>query len=122
MKEGDRDYDREHTTLLAHRARRRVGYSHSHGEVTEFVVQLEYRLDHGWVEIVRFDHDSKRQSGHDVTSEGIHLDVFRDGMKIRSEEVFPPMPANEALTFAEDHIARHAERYVKRFEEWHRIR
>ncbi|MFW6265526.1 MAG: DUF7718 family protein [Halanaeroarchaeum sp.] len=117
-----RDYDREFTTPLTHRTRRRVGYSHETGTVTRFVVQLEYRLDDGWAEVVRFDHDPEADQGHDVTTEGVHLDVYREGEKIRSPEIFPPMPANTALTSAEEHLTQHAERYIKRFEEWHEIK
>ena len=87
-----------------------------------FVVQLEYRLDDDWVEIIRFDHDPENDHTHDVTEEGVHIDVYRDGEKVRSEEVFPPMPASAALTFAEEHLNQHAERYINRFEEWHGIR
>jgi len=122
MSEAPRDHDREFTTPLEYRVRRRIGYSHDHGEVTRFVVQMEYRLDSEWVEIVRFDHDPVSDHGHDVTVEGVHMDVYRDGEKHRSEEVFPPMPASDALTFAEEHLNQHAERYIKRFETWHGIR
>jgi hypothetical protein len=40
------------------------------------------------------------------------MDVYHDGKQIRSEEVFPPMPASDASTFAEDHLNQHAERYI----------
>ncbi|MFC4553535.1 MULTISPECIES: DUF7718 family protein [Halorussus] len=122
MTDGPREYDREFSTPHEHRVRRRIGYSHDHGEVTRFVVQLEYKLDDRWAEIVRFDHDPASDFGHDVSKEGVHMDVYRDGEKIQSEEVFPPMPPDEALTFAEEHLNQHAERYIKRFEEWHGIR
>jgi hypothetical protein len=75
----------------------------------EFTTPLEYRFNGGWREIVRFDHD--------VTEEGVHMDAYRDGEKLRSEGVFPPMPASDALTFAEGHSNQHAERYIDRFEE-----
>jgi hypothetical protein len=57
-----------------------------------------------------------------VTVKGVHMDVYRDGEKIRSEEIFPPMPASDALTFAEEHLNQLAERYIERFETWHGIR
>lgn len=117
-----RDYDREFTTLLEFRVRRRIGYSYDHRIVTRFVVQLEYRLNDGWAEVVRFDHDPEGEQGHDVTVEGVHMDVYRNGEKIQSPEIFPPMPANDALTSAEEHLTQHGERYIKRFEEWHDIR
>lgn len=116
-----RDYDREFSTPLEYRARRRIAYSHDRGRVTRFVVQLEYRSNDEWVEIVRFDHDPGSDHGHDVTDDGVHMDVYRDGEKIRVEEIFPPMPASEALSFAEEHLAEHARRYVRRFEAWHGI-
>lgn len=84
-------------------------------------MQLEYRLADDWVEIVRSDHDEASTHRHDVTEDGVHPDVFRDGAEVRSAEIFPPMPPNEALTFVEDRIAEHGERYVKRFEARHGI-
>ena len=120
--DGPRDYDREFSTPIDYRVRRRIGYSHDHGDVTRFAVQLEYRLESDWMEVVRFDHDPASEHGHDATVEGVHMDVYRGGVKIRTEEVFPPMPASEALSFAEEHLAEHAERYIRRFEEWHGIR
>lgn len=122
MSRGPRDYGREFATPLSYRARRRIGYSHDHGDVTRFVVQLEYRHGDVWVEVVRFDHDPGGDQGHDVTVEGVHMDVYRDGEKIRSPEIFPPMPANDALTSAEEHLTQHGKRYIKRFEEWHGIK
>jgi hypothetical protein len=41
MSEEPRDYDREYTTRTGKTVRRRLGYSHDHGKVTRFVVQLE---------------------------------------------------------------------------------
>ena len=69
--------------------------------MTRFVVQLEYRFNNDWREIVRFDHDPTGDHAHDVTKDGVHMDVYRDGKKRRSAEVFPPMPASDGLTFAE---------------------
>lgn len=115
-------YDREFTTLLSYPAQRRIGYSHERGTVTRFVVQLEYVRDDGLREIVRFDHNPDTEHGHDVTEDGVHIDVYRDGRKIRTEEIFPPMAADEALTFAEEHLAEHAQRYIERYEQWHGTR
>lgn len=120
--DGPREYDREFTDAVSGRVRRRLGYDHTGGEVTRFVVQLEYELGVGeWTPVVRFDHDPASEHGHDVTTEGVHMDVYQQGEKIRSGEVFPPMPAGEALTFAEAHLSEHAQRYTERFEAWHEI-
>jgi hypothetical protein len=121
MGDTPQDYEREFTTPLEYRARRRIGYTHERGDVTRFVVQLEYRIGGEWTEVVRFDHDPRSDHAHDVTEDGVHMDVYRDGEKIRSEEVFPPMEASDALTFAEEHLNQHARQYINRFEAWHEI-
>ncbi|MFB6201354.1 MAG: hypothetical protein ABEI98_05020 [Halorhabdus sp.] len=122
MTEESREYDREYTTRTGTTVRRRLGYSHDHGEVTRFVVQLEYLYEHEWTPVVRYDHDPASMHGHDVTDEGLHIDVYRDGEKYRQEYVAPPMPAGVALDFAEDHLAENTQRFITRFEEWHEIR
>lgn len=54
--DGPRGYDREFIDAVGGSARRRLAYSHDRGEITRFVVQLEYRLN-SWQPVVRFDHD-----------------------------------------------------------------
>lgn len=120
--EEPREYDREFTTRVEKTVRRRFGYTHDHGEVTRFVVQLEYLYDGEWTPIVRYDHDPASEHGHDVATEGLHIDVFRDGQKYRQEYITPPMPAGVALDVAEDHLSANAQRFTRRFEEWHKIR
>jgi len=122
MTDEPRDYDRGYTTRTGSTVRRRLGYSHDHGEVTRFVVQLEYRHEGEWTPVVRYDHDAESDHGHDVTDEGLHIDVYRDGENYRTEYVAPPLPAGVALDFAEDHLAENAQRFITRFEEWHGIR
>jgi hypothetical protein len=122
MNDEPRDYDRDYTTRPGTTVRRRLGYSHDHGDVTRFVVQLEYLYEGEWTSVVRYDHDPASVHGHDVTDEGLHIDVYRDGVKYRREYVAPPMPAGVALDFAEDHLAKNTQRFTRRFEEWHEIR
>lgn len=119
MREGPRDYDREWTTRTGPNARLRVGYTHDGGQVTRFVVQLEYDLGSEWTEVVRADHDGTGETGHDVSEAGIHLDVYRGGDKLRTERIFPPTLPGRAFTIAEAHLTQHAKRYIDRFEEWH---
>ena len=122
MSEGPREYDREYRAWEGMNIRRRIGYSHDRGEVTRFVVQLEYLYGDEWTPVVRYDHDAASVHGHDVTDEGLHIDVYRDGETYRQEYVAPPMPAGVALDFAEDHLAENTQRFTRRFEEWHEIR
>lgn len=122
MTETPRDYDREYTTPVRADVRIRLGYDHDRGEVTRFVVQLEYRLEGAWAEVVRYDHDPASEHGHDVEEEGLHVDVYRDGTKYRTDYVAPPMPASVAFDFAEDHLDNNLQRFITRFEEWHKIK
>lgn len=121
-----RDYDKEFTTPVDTNVRRRLGLDVDRGDVTRFVVQLEYRLDaeqDTWVTVVRYDHDAEgsAEATHDVTEDGLHIDIYRDGKKVDSHELTPPLSANDALERAEDHLAEHLEGYVRRFEQWHGI-
>lgn len=118
-----RGYDHEIPTTVRPDVRRRFGYSHDRGEVTRFVVQLEYRLDDEWTPIVRYDHDAATDhGGHDVTEEGLHIDIYRNGEKAEQEYLAPPMPAGVALDFAEGHLEENLERFIERFEQWHGIK
>ena len=116
-----REYDREFVTVFDYRVRRRVGFDTQRGDVTRSVVQIEYRIDGDWLEVVRFDHDPASDHGHDVTKNGVHMDVYRDGERVRTEEIFPSMSPNDAFAFVEGHLAEHVEGYLRRFERWHGI-
>lgn len=112
-------YEREYTASVGWRIRRRVGFSTDRGDVTRFVVQLEYRVEDEWLPVVRFDHDPESERGHDVTEEGLHPDVYRDGEKYVVDEDFPRMDLKSALAYCETHVEAHALRYVRRSERWH---
>jgi hypothetical protein len=127
---GPRDYDLEYTAPEAGPVRRRLGIDTDRGEVTRFLVQLEYHIApeadvdaDEWATVVRYDHDAEGsdETTHDVTEEGLHIDVYRDGEKTNSHELTPPLPANTALEVAEEHLTEHLEGYVRRFEQWHEI-
>jgi len=126
MTDDPRDYDTKFTTRVHRRARRRLGIDVDRGQVRRFVVQLEYLVNprpEVWEPVVRYDHDveGSTEATHDVTEEGLHIDIYRDGEKIDSHELTPPLPANDALNAAEDHLAEHLDGYIRRFEEWHGI-
>lgn len=106
---------------LADRVQLRTAFSTERGDVTKFIIQLEYWVDGDWREVVRYDHDRDAPGGHDVTEEGLHRDVFRDGEKYRTEWVSPPIQANEAFNYAEEDLRENVERLIKRFEEWHGV-
>ena len=107
---------------LADRVQLRTTFSTDRGEVTRFVIQLEYWLDGEWNAIVRYDHDQDAPGGHNVTEEGLHRDVYRDGEKLRSESVSHPIPANEGFNVAEEDLRANVEQFVRRFEKWHGVK
>lgn len=106
---------------LADRVQLRTAFSTECGEVTRFMVQLEYWLEGDWCEVVRYDHDRDAPGGHNVADEGLHRDVYRDGEKLRSEEVSPPISANEGFDAAEEDLRENIEGFVNRFERWHGV-
>jgi hypothetical protein len=56
---------------------------------------LERRVDDGWHEVVRFDHNPENLMGHDITEEGLHMDVYKFGEKARVKDDFPPVNLTE---------------------------
>ena len=126
MTDDSRNYDKEFTTRVHRRAHRRLGIDVDRGQVKRFVVQLEYLVDphpEAWEPVVRYDHDAEgsAEATHNVTEDGLHIDIYRDGEKIDSHELTPPLPANDALSAAKEHLTEHLQGYVRRFEEWHGI-
>lgn len=107
---------------LADRVQLRTAFSTDRGDVTRFLVQLEYWLDGDWREVVRYDHDSEAPAGHDIAEEGLHMDVYRNGEKVRTEVVTAPIPPGGGFNAAEEDLQENAERYVKRFEQWHGVK
>lgn len=117
------EYNREYTHPLSRVTRVRLGYSHDRDEVVEFVVQLEYDVGDGdWRTVVRYDHNPNRRSGHNVTEEGLHIDIYRHQEKYRTEYISPPLPAAAGLDRAEDHLRNNLKGFIQRFETWHGIR
>ena len=107
---------------LADAVQLRLAFSKHRGTITRFMIRLEYWHGGDWCEIVRYDHDRDAPGGHDITEEGLHRDVFRDGEKVETVQVTGPIPANKGFNYAEDDLGENAERYTKRFEQWHGIK
>jgi hypothetical protein len=116
-----REFDKAYKAPLSDRARVRFGADIERGDVERFLVQLEYRMADGWTPIVRSDHNSAAVDGHDVESEGVHMNLYRDGEKYDVRQIGPPMSANAGLDRAEDHLVGDYQRHVKRFERWHNL-
>lgn len=115
------DFDTGYDTLLSQNVRVRFGYDANRGDVTRFLIQLEYRMPDGWTPIVRSDHNPDAPDGHDVQQEGVHMDLYRDGQKDHVRKIGPPMSPNAGLTRAEEHLIGKYEHHVRRFEQWHNL-
>ena len=70
-----------------------------------------------WREVARFDYDATSDGGHDVTEEGLHLDVYRDGERYARSHSFPRLPPGAAIRFGEHYRREHADRFLGRFKQ-----
>ena len=100
-------------------ARLRVEIDKERGTPTRFVVQLERRVAGEWAAVVRFDHDPENPMGHDITEEGLHMDVYRDGEKVDVVNSFPPVRLSDAPAYCLAYLEEHAGTLLRRFEQWH---
>lgn len=97
------------------------------GVPTRFVYQLEYDLDatvdglppHDWQAVARMDHDST--GPHNAAEEGLHIDLYRDGAKVKQSHDFPDVPLKLAPAFCEMYLQENADRLLDRFEQWHNV-
>lgn len=104
------------------RLRIRTEFAKHRGDVTRFVVQLEYnaRPDvleaDDWRQVARFDHDPAAPNGHDVTEEGLHMDVYSDGEKVAVARDFPEISPNGAIDFCEEFLYEQRDELLARFD------
>jgi hypothetical protein len=94
----------------------------TNGVPRRFLIQLEYRVEDDWTPVVRFDHNPAAPTGHDITEEGLHMDVFRDGEKVRVKRDFPPVSLSYAPRYCVLYIKNNAEPLLRRFEQWHNLK
>jgi hypothetical protein len=108
-------------------ARIRTDIGTEHGDVTRFVVQLEYNVEpnllepNDWRQVARFDHEPDAEGGHDVTEEGLHMDVYRDEEKAEVRRDFPAVSLRGAPAFCKQTLSDRAPELLARFERWHGI-
>jgi len=100
-------------------ARIRFELNTRRGRPTRFVVQLEYQIEGEWKPVARFDHDETGEQAHDVTEEGLHMDVYRDCEKYRVVRGFPAVDLRDAPRYCKTYLEEHADRLLRRFKRWH---
>ena len=119
---GVSEHDVSYTDWIEYpNARLRVVIDIERGLPTLFVVQLEYQVDGEWEPVVRFDHNSANQFGHDITEEGLHMDIYRDGENRYVKTDFPTVPLSDAPKYAESYIRGQADQLLRRYEQWHNL-
>lgn len=95
----------------------------NHGNVEEFIIQIEYNLGNNpneldkWVPLARFDHNPYSKRGHDIQKEGLHMDLLdADNTKHDVLRGFPSIPVDDAPEYCEKYLLTHAEDLVTDFE------
>jgi len=92
--------------LLEHDVAVRVRFTHDHGKITTFVVQLECSIADHWYPVIRYD-----------TAHGFaHCDVLKpDGSQ--EKHSISVRDFNDALTYAQNDLRANYRRYCERFKE-----
>ncbi len=108
-------YENVHPKRIAGTGFRRVSrFDTAQGEVTRFVAQLQKpRDDDEYETIAQFDHDPISPGGHDVYSEGVHIDVYR-----RNEKDIKLWPVHAGLPTSRGRLLRYCSEYLEENAEW----
>lgn len=110
--------DRDYVFPVSGQAQIRTELGITSGEVDWFVVQLEYNErpspleDDDWQPVARFDHHPQMAWGHDIREEGLHCDMYQNGIKVKTKFFYSDIPVNDAPDWAEDHLVRFAGYYL----------
>ena len=92
----------------------------SGGCVDWFVVQLEQNAGqqygkHDWRQVARFDHHPDSAWGHDIESERLHLDLYRNGKKVDVRRGFPQVTPENAPAYCEQFLKKRAVDLLERY-------
>ncbi|WP_436908752.1 DUF7718 family protein [Halosimplex marinum] len=99
-----------------------VGFDKDHYHIPRFLVRLHYltsRSPLSWQEIARFDHNETAQLGHDVYTEGLHIDVYeRSGGSVTIRPRHGPLPENRGVVVRNcaEYLNREAAYFIDVFE------
>lgn len=111
------EYDREFDRTLAGPGamRSRIGVGTEGGAVTRFLVALEYWNGSEWRDVVEYCH-RPGAADRDVVEDGLHAKVHREHGGVDVEPIADPLPPDEALEQAFDHLTGGFEDVVREFE------
>lgn len=95
----------------------------SQGTPEKFTIQLEYNLRmasgyvDNWRPIARFDHNPYSKNGHDIRSEGLHMDLLdANNTKHDVKRAFPQVPLQDAPEYCENYLLIHHDTITADFE------
>lgn len=104
--------------------RRRTCIETADGNVSAFYVQLEMNLspskdsESEWTDIACFDHQPERERGHDVTREGLHLDIYHPNGPDRMITDFCGVDLNHAPRFCELYFEGNYRELCRQYADW----
>ncbi|KAA9406556.1 hypothetical protein Har1131_06950 [Haloarcula sp. CBA1131] len=110
--------------LHAPLVRRRTELDFEGGEIQSFYVQLEYNLapeasnDDDWTQIACFDHQPEHPLGHDITREGLHMDIRHPAKRDRKTVDFPAVDLADAPRFCEKYLDKNYREISARYAGW----
>ncbi|WP_077067771.1 DUF7718 family protein [Haloarcula rubripromontorii] len=111
-------------SLHAPLVQRRTELDVEGGKIQSFYVQLEYNIapevsqEDDWVQVACFDHQPDHPRGHDITREGLHMDIRHPNERDRVTTDFPTVELADAPRFCEKYLDENYQKICMRYAEW----
>lgn len=111
-------------TLHAPLVQRRTELDIEGGDVQSFYVQLEYNLapepsrEDNWTQVACFDHQPNHPRGHDITHEGLHMDVRHPNKRDRKITDFQRVELTDAPRFCESYFDKNYRQICVQYADW----
>lgn len=99
------------------------GFDRDGTDIPRFLVQLSYATSMyptwDWIDIARFDHNETAPTGHDIYSEGIHIDVRTPSRRyVTLRPSHDPIPPDKGIVirWCIDYFEAHSQYFIDVFE------
>lgn len=100
-----------------------IGFDQQRQHIPRFIVQLHYQTATNpvdWTEIARMDHNETSITGHDVYTEGLHVDIARESKAtVHLQVPHSPLPRSRGTVIRRcaEYLAGEASYFIGVFEE-----
>lgn len=100
-----------------------VGFDQEQGHIPRFLVMLHYQVSQSpvqWGAIARMDHNDRAARGHDVYSEGLHVDIARRSKQtVQLDVTHATLPANRGRVIRQcgEYLEQESDYFINVFEE-----